>query len=469
MGFRTAGTERMRLDSSGRLGIGTTSPTEKLSVIGNLLLNNASGDVGIKLGPTGVEAYIGYAGSSGNLQITPRSGYNTTISSGNVGIGTSSPASKLQVAGGSILLDNNTALNWKDSVGTARTGILWGTSNQLAFYSGTDNAEKMRIDSSGNTIAKPSGGEITLGANGHITSKQSLDVATAGGRYIGASNRGTVGQIRIEQTTTSADGGYVSFDTCASGSTSPTERMRIDSSGRVGIGTTATTNARLTVQADGNNVSTFFTNPDGTYNPYLQTFHEGVNGVRVLNSSSFGGTAGNYTQDVAANYIVKTGNTERMRIDSSGNVGINNSSPNGPLSIQPNSDSLLTSHGGGRYREFLKAGGSLDTTLRVDLSFTSQGSEWDQHIVELYICGGDAIASTQRVASLKYAVSTLTTMSTPTVLSQDLQGLTLTSSVASGLTLQVTVTSTADIDKFVVVAKVYSQESNGRATSLNVV
>jgi len=245
--------------------------------------------------------------------------------------------------------------------------------------------------------------------------------------------------------------------------------MRIDSSGRVGIGTTATTNARLTVQADGNNVSTFFTNPDGTYNPYLQTFHEGVNGVRVLNSSSFGGTAGNYTQDVAANYIVKTGNTERMRIDSSGNVGINNSSPNGPLSIQPNSDSLLTSHGGGRYREFLKAGGSLDTTLRVDLSFTSQGSEWDQHIVELYICGGDAIASTQRVASLKYAVSTLTTMSTPTVLSQDLQGLTLTSSVASGLTLQVTVTSTADIDKFVVVAKVYSQESNGRATSLNVV
>jgi len=52
----------------------------------------------------------------------------------------------------------------------------------------------------------------------------------------------------------------------------------------------------------------------------LQTFHEGVNGVRVLNSSSFGGTAGNYTQDVAANYIVKTGNTERMRIDSSGNL-----------------------------------------------------------------------------------------------------------------------------------------------------
>tara|TARA_X000001036_G_scaffold20566_1_gene17265 strand:- start:2108 stop:2983 length:876 start_codon:yes stop_codon:yes gene_type:complete len=98
-----------------------------------------------------------------------------------------------------------------------------------------DNADAtaITIDSSENVTVTPSGGVITLGASGQITSKQSLDVATAGGRYIGSTNRGIVGQIRIEQTATGADGGYLEFDTCASGSTSPIKRMRIDSSGRV--------------------------------------------------------------------------------------------------------------------------------------------------------------------------------------------------------------------------------------------
>ena len=110
--------------------------------------------------------------------------------------------------------------------------------------------------------------------------------------------------------------------------------ITIDASENVGIGTTTTTNARLTVQADGNNVSTFLSDADGTYNPYLQTFHEGINGVRVVNSSSYGGTASNYTQDVAANYIVKTGATERMRITSSGNVGIGETAPSRALDIK---------------------------------------------------------------------------------------------------------------------------------------
>ena len=40
--FKTASTERMRIDSSGNVGIGTTGPTEKLHVSGNIL---ATGDV----------------------------------------------------------------------------------------------------------------------------------------------------------------------------------------------------------------------------------------------------------------------------------------------------------------------------------------------------------------------------------------------------------------------------------------
>ena len=95
-------------------------------------------------------------------------------------------------------------------------------------------------DGTGDTVMTGSGGQVTIDENGHITSKQSLDVATAGGRLIGASNRGTVGQIGIEQSTTGADGGHIHLSTCASGSTSPTERVRVDQSGNVGIGTSPT-------------------------------------------------------------------------------------------------------------------------------------------------------------------------------------------------------------------------------------
>jgi len=134
--------------------------------------------------------------------------------------GTITPA---KIASGNFYFDTNTlyidATNNRVGVGT--------TSPSTA------------LDVNGTVTADASGGVATLGANGHITSKQSLDVATAGGRYIGSSNRGILGQLRIEQATTGADGGYIDFDTCANGSTSPTNRMRIDSSGNLLVGQTS--------------------------------------------------------------------------------------------------------------------------------------------------------------------------------------------------------------------------------------
>ena len=93
---------------------------------------------------------------------------------------------------------------------------------------GTVTADGLTVDGTG--------GQITTDNNGFITSKQSLDVATAGGRFIGKSNRGELGQIAIEQTATGADGGYIRFNTSPSGSTSPTQRMRITEAGTVLVG-----------------------------------------------------------------------------------------------------------------------------------------------------------------------------------------------------------------------------------------
>jgi len=83
-------------------------------------------------------------------------------------------------------------------------------------------------------IAKGTGGELDLRSDGGgFKYKQNLDVATAGCTFTGQSNRGDVAQIRLYQTATGADGGYIRFDTSNSGSTTPTEKARIHSAGYV--------------------------------------------------------------------------------------------------------------------------------------------------------------------------------------------------------------------------------------------
>jgi hypothetical protein len=75
----TNNTERMRIDSSGNVGIGIT-PVNTLDVAGTIRAVNNNY---IKLGFTGVEATLQYV-PNGNLEINPRGGFNTTF--GGVGI-----------------------------------------------------------------------------------------------------------------------------------------------------------------------------------------------------------------------------------------------------------------------------------------------------------------------------------------------------------------------------------------------
>ena len=188
MTFLTGGSERMRLDTSGNVGIGTTGPYSKLS----LSVSNPGNTVGqatqlftttatavndrlnINFSQTGVdgraraglgavaELASGYA--SGLAFYTRSAADGSTLditdervritASGNVGIGTASPSGKLQVTAA------NTRVRFSNTAGTASTLLFGadsgetflGTETNAPIYFITNNTERMRIDSSGNVI-----------------------------------------------------------------------------------------------------------------------------------------------------------------------------------------------------------------------------------------------------------------------------------------------------------------------------
>ena len=219
--FHTANSEKMRLAANGNVGIGETSPDAKLNVTGVSggptvpVANSSDGIVRIESSNGGVGLDIGAQGASpysmwmqvGNTSNSSGDTYPILLNplGGNVGIGTTSPANKLDVK---ISTGNRTTLEPVMSVSANGNGPYTGFGPKISFSS-----------------------NIYYGAG---TGNPAGIIETA---YIGA--------VMGVTYATNSDLVFATRD----GATSVTEKMRIFGNGDVGIGTTSP-RAKLEVAGD---------------------------------------------------------------------------------------------------------------------------------------------------------------------------------------------------------------------------
>ena len=256
--FKTYGSERMRINTSGNVGIGETNPSSALEVVdstnykGIHIRGNAAPNLtfGQNLDST-AEWKIGISGFNGDsFSIGTGTGANDKLhitNTGNVGIATTSPEEKLHVVNAANASVDNFILELQNTttVADSRSGILFSTNSStganragcaiqgsnngidgtghLLFGSVNSNtfSEKMRITSGGNV------------GIGHTTPQFGLTMAqgTGDGSRIGWEDASNFKRASI---ICSSSTDALQFHT----GTSDTERMRVTSAGDVGIGKT---------------------------------------------------------------------------------------------------------------------------------------------------------------------------------------------------------------------------------------
>jgi hypothetical protein len=225
-GGGSADSEALRIDSSGNVGIGTSSPNAKLEVTGS-----SDGDL-----------------TSAIFANTVQGGTNDTV------------AVELQLAGSSGQVAASTLRAGKGedwTSGTSRSGflaieaVLDGTNRQMAYFGSdgdgsskvsfsTNNSERMRIDSSGNVGIGTTPASASSTTRMHIHNGSSTAILQLTGAGVGTTaSDGTElaaddnGDFRIRN----FESGSMQFFNNGS------ERMRIDSSGTLLVDRTSKPNA----------------------------------------------------------------------------------------------------------------------------------------------------------------------------------------------------------------------------------
>ena len=327
--------------NGGKVGIGTNSiggSGGALTIVGSshssaLDLNNTS---------SGGQIFRLVAINGGGFSIENISTSDTNVlrvdANSNIGIGTSGPGYKLHVDRGSsgvvLNLNGTNAYNAETGIYFSETrakissflngsGGTPGTS--LRFYTMPDGGsvtERLRIDSSGNIVISQSSSTGVANSIAHYTNNF---------MYIRGGTAGlAVGDDGMATSMYMYDNSILTFNTAGS------EAMRIDSSGRVGIGTTPQTWGAFTpLQVEDASLAS----TGGDLNLMNNVYYDGTNYKYIASQAGarqYFNTDGTITFHNVASGTAGSNLTwnERLRIDSSGNVGINESNAESLLHLK---------------------------------------------------------------------------------------------------------------------------------------
>ena len=338
MRFDVNASERIRIDSSGRVGIGQSSNLGSYdSSAERLVVGDGSADEGITIvsgqavGHHGSIFFADGTGSTNSKRGQIRYEQNTEAMkfvtagserlridiNGNVGIGTTSPVSDIHTVSSSdhIITHQSTTsgadirMNFRDSGNTDQGGVHYlFNGNSLKFITAT--SERMRIDSSGN---------VNIGVNTSANPFTKL--------IFGASQ---FGSAEIRPTNEASHKIGLSFYTDGTNdSLNPVERMRIDSSGKVGIGTTSPSEALHVTGGHGAGIliSSAGTTSGGVLN--LQN----EQGSNQKFSLAVGGGDNAYVQGRGLLLRDETNSANRVVLLTNGNVGIGTQNPAANLHV----------------------------------------------------------------------------------------------------------------------------------------
>ena len=395
--------ERMRIDSSGNVGIGGTFANKKLYVLGDttnyqILAEQPSGYAGLSIKSTTVAQTWSWIandnGGNSDLLLYGGAAAQTKLtidSSGNVGIGTDSPTLRLDVRGtqGSPASSGTSQTGSLSIRGTGSHFISSGMLNVSPWTGWFQSQDANNLSINYPLALNPNGGNVGIGTTSPDTEL-----------HIAASKTGTVG-VSVQNTNSSYSSQirfldsvgteksaltFVTSDTSLRFYHNGSDRIFVKSDGNVGIGIT-TPYTKLVVGSRGTAAAPSILAYDGIafdfYNdgpPYKR------HGIIISQAADASESVLDFNTKAASGT-----NSTKMTILGNGNVGIGTNSPDAKLEVQ----GVISSADSGLQKStFANVGNDLVLTANADATnvtanilFKSSGS------------GGAAVSEKMRIDS----------------------------------------------------------------------